>query len=519
MDTTLPSPLVKGSDIAYIFHIVRWRQANSNDPNQYTPDTSDWHVYKLNGADTLKFTGIGSDGEPRIYNKKDILLVGIDIFEQPIDTSTFGDAYKITVTQGKPQNQTDLGALITALLGTGNAAKAQVGGEPSKCSLFLAAALQRGTSSLPFDAKVTVVAAKPTKSGGQADGIPSTPTEGENAQSGNITAAGNAVTLRVLGNATKAKAEITGTFDGTLTFETALTGQAFSSAKADENSATSVSGPGTWTIDTAGKSQVRVKATQWNSGIAAVKLSAVPEISQKPEADGAAKPQAAGGGSGGRKPSTEAGNTGPHGQTPSEPAPGVVTCTGTDNTLPCTTTRTFTSVDREWWDVSIGIAIPGVRESKFSIANNQLSQSTTTHTDLYGMLDLYPFAKWAAKDDWAPHFNLGVPITSKSLYRPYFGLAESVGGLLTRITGSQKQFALPLDMNVFGGMVWMKTQTVTGNPTTASALTADSHTTRVWKPAFGVEVPVSSIASKIKGITSKNTNGSGKSSTGSSGGN
>jgi hypothetical protein len=205
-------------------------------------------------------------------------------------------------------------------------------------------------------------------------------------------------------------------------------------------------------------------------------------------------------------------------QTQTEPPAGVMSCKGTANTPPCTTTRTFTSKDREWWDVSIGVTIPGVREPKYSIVNSALHRSVTLHTDFYAMLDLYPFAYFAANDDWEPHFNLGVPITGQSLYRPYFGMAESVGGLLTRVFRPQRQINLPLGLNVFAGMTWMKTQIVRGNPTTTGDLTLDSQSTHVWKAVYGVEVPISSLASKIKGVTSKNTNGSGKSTSSSGGG-
>jgi hypothetical protein len=125
------------------------------------------------------------------------------------------------------------------------------------------------------------------------------------------------------------------------------------------------------------------------------------------------------------------------------------------------------------------------------------------------MLDLYPFSPLVGKNEWAPHFNLGVPITSQSLYRPYFGLAESVGGLVSLLPVVKRPIKLPMNINVFAGMVWMKTTYVTDDPTSSAQLASNSHPTRVWKPVFGIEVPVSAIASKIKGAGSKSTNGSG----------
>jgi hypothetical protein len=65
-------------------------------------------------------------------------------------------------------------------------------------------------------------------------------------------------------------------------------------------------------------------------------------------------------------------------------------------------------------------------------------------------------------------------------------------------------------------MTFMKTKIVEGDPTTASELNSDLHSTHIWKPVFGVEVPVSSMVSKVKSVAGKNTNGSGKSTSSSS---
>lgn len=204
----------------------------------------------------------------------------------------------------------------------------------------------------------------------------------------------------------------------------------------------------------------------------------------------------------------------PNGQTSGQNvSPGTASCTEGGNSTPCTTNRTFTSADREWWDVSIGVTTPGVRESQYSIVSNALQMSATRHTDFYGMFDIFPAAAYLPKESWFPHFNIGIPVASKSLYRPYFGLGED----LTSWTHFQKNLGLPIDVNFFAGVVWMKTQVVGDNPTTSAQLTADTSHKRVWKALFGIEVPVSSIASKLgKGGGSKNSSGSGKSGSGAS---
>jgi hypothetical protein len=48
------------------------------------------------------------------------------------------------------------------------------------------------------------------------------------------------------------------------------------------------------------------------------------------------------------------------------------------------------------------------------------------HRDAYAFVDLYPFASVAPKESYWPNFNVGVPLTSQSLHRPYVGAAENV---------------------------------------------------------------------------------------------
>ena len=193
--------------------------------------------------------------------------------------------------------------------------------------------------------------------------------------------------------------------------------------------------------------------------------------------------------------------------------PGNATCSGKGNTPSCSMNRTFTSTDREYWDVSIGVATPGVRETSytFSSSTSKVSQSVTTHTELYAFLDFYPFGALKPKESWIPHINAGIPVTTKSLYRPYFGIAEN----LTGWTHLQKSLSLPAAVSVFVGMTFMKTHAIVGPPpTTQEQFNSAQIQHRVWKPMFGIEVPVSSIASKLGGkgggSGSKNANGSGK---------
>ena len=184
----------------------------------------------------------------------------------------------------------------------------------------------------------------------------------------------------------------------------------------------------------------------------------------------------------------------PEDKAPSAPASGSLTCAGTDKNLtPCASTHSFGSIDKEYWDVSIGLALPGVRETKYTFTNNTVTVGKTTHTDLYGMVDFYEAARWRPKDTWIPHFAVGLPVTSQTFYRPFFGISEN----LTGSTGLQRKLLLPIGINVFAGLVDMKTQYLVDSPTTQAAFNTDLKHTRVWKGVFGIEVPIASMASKL----------------------
>ena len=64
----------------------------------------------------------------------------------------------------------------------------------------------------------------------------------------------------------------------------------------------------------------------------------------------------------------------------------------------------------------------------------------------------------------------------------------------------QQRPSLPVALNLFVGVCYMKTQQIKGVlPTTQSAFKAALTWHHVWKPMFGVEIPISSIAGKFGG--------------------
>ncbi len=188
---------------------------------------------------------------------------------------------------------------------------------------------------------------------------------------------------------------------------------------------------------------------------------------------------------------------------------------GSQNTpAPCSLSKTVTHFDPEFWDVSVGMAIPGPIETTYkSSSSSSNSGSTTvtaskvTHTDAYAFFDIYlgEFSSRTAPANLSlvPHINAGIPITSQTLHRPYVGLAENLGFLT-------KYAKLNIPLSAFAGPVFMKQQIELPGTTT---LKWD----RATKMIYGVELPISSITNFLKSSGgSKNNNSSKNSNSGGS---
>jgi hypothetical protein len=410
-----PTAAKEDGDKAYIFHIAHW--ANGKPPRLIS---SSWSAYgsKWHHPDVLE-RRLTTKGDPLVYGKKKVLLVGVDVFDDANNgASTLTIRYKSSVTQGTPENVDALGQLVTSVLGLTSAAKAAAG------SVLIAFDCQAGTDHLPFDLNVV-----------ETIGLPQAP-DG-NAQDQNPVQTQSPDTL-------------------------AATNQ--------DNGQQAETAPSSTGQSPAGGSG-RMRATQ--------PLTSSPSDSSNSSQT--------------NDPKTGGQNT---------PQPGQADCSALSSKSNCTVSRTFTSLDQEWWDVSLGVTIPGVRESTYSISKGMLQSKPTTHTDLYALFDIYPGAKLVTKSSFWPHFTAGLPVTGRVFYRPEFGISEN----LTGWNGLEKR-GFPVPMSFFVGLVDMKTTSIRGTPTTATQLAADSVTRRVLKPIFGIEVPVSSLISKVgKSSKSQNTN-------------
>lgn len=147
-------------------------------------------------------------------------------------------------------------------------------------------------------------------------------------------------------------------------------------------------------------------------------------------------------------------------------------------------TQTFHALDREWWDLGIGMVTIPLRETVVSTANGKSTLSTVNRVNPYGFFDVFPFAAFAPKNDpRAPHFQVGVPLSGQPLHRPYAGIGEPLPWI--------EQY-LGFAVDVFGGIDFMRSQ---------YASTQNPHW--VKKRVIGVELPVGQLLSKITGVKSK----------------
>jgi hypothetical protein len=173
----------------------------------------------------------------------------------------------------------------------------------------------------------------------------------------------------------------------------------------------------------------------------------------------------------------------------------------------CSVSKTVTNYDPEYWDVSLGLAIPGPVETTYKSSSTGGSTTVTpnkvTHTDAYAFADFYVFQKLSkspAGFSNFPHFNVGIPITSQVFHRPYVGMAENLNFLTSKLK-------LGIPLSVFAGPVFMKQQIELPGTTT---LKWD----RATKMIYGLELPISSITNYLKGGGSS-SKGSGSSKNGS----
>jgi hypothetical protein len=484
---------------ALLIHFANW-DATGSTPT-FALQSSTWYVYhatpksakavaaaKAAAKDAnptpikpcvLQQATLKSNDMPRLYADKSAILLGTSILTpQPVtgpnpkggDTAggTYGIpepvpiVYKASVTSETPANVQDLGALAGALLGIKMpSVAAALPGAPPPVKILTYVATKRiaGFKRLPFDFNLSYsLAYASTKDGGGAPG----PVGGALAPIGGTPAPVGGTPVPVGGT----PAPVGGTPTPVAPTPVAPAPQ----TPAPEMPAPVLPGGGA-------------------GGAGAV--------------GGGGAGGAGGAGGGAAKSASKAPAKANSGTT-------AIDCSATNATTPCTFSKSFLSDDKEWWDFSVGVTTPGVNEAKYNAAKPSAPPTLTRHTELYGVLDLYPFAKWAPKDSFLRHLMVGLPVSGKPFYMPFYGIGAN-------ITGRWKNFPIPL--GVFWGVIDLK-ETFNLTPAGAAAVFVKG---RELKGVWGVEVPLSSIVSKIKGAktsssSTNNNTGGNSGNTGNTGG-
>jgi hypothetical protein len=475
---------------ALIVHLAHWAASDSSGPFQLI--TSEWSVYHVTRKDSCSFkrAALRTDAQgmdaPLLYGDKSAFLIGVNSFvkideENGITTNPIpvgvSIVYKVSATPETPENVQNLGMLISGLLGAG---KGATGGGAKAVKLFplyVAIGKVDGYKRTPFTFNfgynlVPPPASKPAQSSAPGDTSPQR----------NPTPVPDAYVGIAYSEALPFQGGI-----GTKTFALRAGNQPPTGLTLDANG--TIHG----TPTSAGTSTFFVEVTDSASPPVKTPMVYMITIGAAPASADALK----GGAPSAKPPATSAdaksANQSSTDSTKSDQqTASVVDCTSVvDDKSPCSFKRTFRSQDKEYWDIGLSVPIPGVKETTYTLTNGAAKSSVTTHVDVYGFLDIYPLAHWFDKRSAAPHFDVGLPVNGKPFYRPFFGGGEN----LTNWTGLRRH-GFPLELSVFAGVVYMRTQfpiQMTSGGTTTTILKP----TRTVKPLFGVELSVTDLASKL----------------------
>jgi Putative Ig domain len=478
------------SDLAVIVHVAVWKVGESE---SYGLDSSEWHVYhpskQKDKSCLLDPTSLKANDQPLLYADKTALLIGITLFRKPVDPNTITVLYKFSTTPEVPENIQNLSALLAALLGAALPSKSGAGGKaPVTRDTFVAVTFVPGDKRLPFDFNFTYSMTPKASKNASGSVSPKSGNVGED-YSFQIPIKGGiapyqytvvtgslppGLTLDANAGKITGKPTVGGDFKFTVEAKDSSVPPLVSHADID------LPVTSTMSIPLGGTETPKTQTDEMNSESGA----------------GPAKPADS------TKNGTSSKNADAQNSNQSANTTQVVDCTATTSGSPCTISKSFRSDDKEFFDFSLAIAIPGPKQTIYSISSSgSVQHSVTTHTDMYAMLDLYPGFWYLNKESPAPHFVVGLPVTSQVFHRPFFGVAEN----FTSWTGLQKH-GLPLQMSVYAGVVYMQTNypTAVSNPGAGqSAVVLKPF--RVTKAMFGVELSVSSLVSKIGGGKSKGT--------------
>ena len=381
----LANALTLEAKTVYVVHVTEWEgptvtpAASGSIPFTQRLVQSTWAAYDNNGkAKALKFD---ANGNPVIFNATSTRLLGVTHFSNDVLPSTITVGYAFSTTPSQKQNVTDVVALIQALAGTPANKQGKTPARAATTTTFNDTYLTdceiKQDSHLPLSINLSYTVT-PKSQPGPVTAAPASLDFGNQAINGQtaaktVTVTNNVSTLTLTNNTSTATTfqpiKITG--PNTADFKVAV-----------EHCTPKLAAQNSCTIDVVFAPQA--------TGQSNATLSIADDAANSPQtvsltgmgvASAAQNSPAAGkgpGGSGGKpKPSAPAaapGASSPSGQTqggntpPAASGPSPVDCTSVTSDAPCTISRTIADNDREYWDVGLGLSMPGVRERNYNAA-------------------------------------------------------------------------------------------------------------------------------------------------------
>jgi hypothetical protein len=161
------------------------------------------------------------------------------------------------------------------------------------------------------------------------------------------------------------------------------------------------------------------------------------------------------------------------------------------------------------WDVSVGVPVHAINELNYSSTDGVVTGKEVSRLNAYGLFDIYPWATDISNPPafGYPHVVLGLPFSGKVFNKPFLGLGGIVGFQSLPWIGKFLNTAIPVRLNVYGGVVYNKefrpaTLTV-GSHASPAAVANNLRGVRVWKGQIGIEFSIKDVANKLTSSKSK----------------
>lgn len=490
-----------GDAKAYVVHVAEWMDAppppatsgSTATPLRQGLTRSEWAGFNYKGEP--KEVKTDSNGNPILFNKTSTALIGMTHFSNAILPNAVKVGYGYSTTPLPKQNLADLVALFNALAGAGGGPPKPLAAQaPPIGELYVATCIMQQDAPLPLSINLTYTVTPLT---------PPTPPPAD------LSPASLDFGALVVGSPKRLDVTLTNHQATSLTFAAArvITGP----NAAEFSMTTSTCGPN---LQAGANCKITVQFQPAAAGARAATLVIANDAPNSPQtvpltgtggvapppgpaAGGAPPPGAAGkaakskaSGANASTAATSAGDQTSQGSSTASPSGATPTdCTAVTSDAPCTITRNVMDYDREYWDIGLGLAIPGVPERMYNPSDLTKKSTTTVHTDVYAFIDVYFTGN---RNSPLPHLVLGVPTASQPVHRQAYAMAFP----LTTWLGLSK--SVPFTLCGLVGVAAVKEYHLIPDPNGINGLGLKAGWTGKW--FYGVELPLNQLISRVSKI-------------------